>query len=125
MENLNPGQISDPRKEGLKEGLRQLNNDQLLTVINYKGEMVLDTYNYKDGCFCPLAIGLGIDKIIKEPTHEKVFTILSELGYKVYNTRGIPGEFYTTDRRRDLIIAANEVLRERGVLSFSYTLELK
>ena len=105
--------IEDPRKTGLKEGLRQLTMQQLQRVIDYPGEMVLDTFNYEDGNFCPLAVALELDKKIIAPTHDKVFQHLTTLGYKVYNTRGISGDFYTTNRKEDLIIAANEVLQEK------------
>ena len=103
----------DPRKTGLKNGLRQLTVVQLERVINYPGEMVLDTYNYENGKFCPLAIGVGIDQWMKEPTHDKVFGTLTLLGYKVYNTRGIEGKFYTDHRLEDLLEAAREVLQEK------------
>lgn len=101
----------DERKEGLKRGLRQLNKDELIRVIEYPGEMCLDTYNYADGKFCPLAIGVGLDNM-HEPTHDKVFTELTMMGFQIYNTRGIPGDFYREHRRRDLLIAAREVLQE-------------
>ncbi len=103
----------DPRKTGLKNGLRQLTIEQLQRVIDYPGEMVLDSYNYQDGKFCALAIGVGLDQTMIEPTHEKVFETLTGMGYKVYNTRGIPGEFYTTNRLEDLLEAAKEVLQEK------------
>lgn len=103
----------DLRKIGLKNGLRQLTVEQLKQVINYSGDMVLDEVNYKDGKFCPLAIAVGLDKTMENPTHEKVFDTLTDMGYSVYNTRGIPGEFYTTDRYNDLLIAAKEVLIEK------------
>jgi hypothetical protein len=103
----------DPRKIGLKNGLRQLNIIQLQKIINYPDEMVLDTYNYIDGKFCPLAIALELDKTMQLPSHEKVFNTLTNLGYKIYNTRGISGEFYTTDRKRDLLEATMEVLEEK------------
>lgn len=103
----------DPRKAGLKNGLRQLTVEQLQRVIDYPGEMVLDTYNYEDGKFCPLAVALELDKQITDPSHEKVFQVLTDLGYKVYNTRGVAGKFYTEDRKRDLLVATREVLREK------------
>lgn len=106
-------QSEDPRKVGLKNGLRQLTIEQLQRVINYKGEMVLDTYNYENGRFCPLAIALELDRKMTEPTHDKVFGFLTLLGYKVYNTRGIEGKFYTTNRAEDLLEAAKEVLQEK------------
>lgn len=103
----------DSRKTGLKNGLRQLTIAQLQRVITYPGEMVLDTYNYEDGKFCALAIALELDKTLVAPTHDKVFTELTNLGYSVYNTRGIEGEFYTTNRKEDLLEAALEVLQEK------------
>jgi hypothetical protein len=105
--------IEDPRKTGLKNGLRQLTIEQLKRVINYDGEMVLDEFNYHEGKFCPLAVGLELDKTIKYPTHDKVFGILTDSGYTVYNTRGIPGEYYTDNRKEDLLQAAKEVLAEK------------
>ena len=74
--------------------------------------MVLDTYNYQDGKFCPLAVALELDQTMQNPTHEKVFDALTNLGYKIYNTRGIVGEYYTDNRKEDLIQAVKEVLKE-------------
>lgn len=104
--------MEDPRKISLKNGLRQLTVEQLQRVIDYPGEMVLDSFNYEDGKFCPLAIGLNLDKKIENPTHNIVYETLVSMGYTVYNTRGIVGEFYTTNRQEDLIEAAKEVLAE-------------
>lgn len=103
----------DPRKTGLKNGLRQLTLKQLKRVIDYKEEMVLDNCNYENGKFCALAVGVGLDQTMKEPTHDKVFQTLTDMGYSVYNTRGIVGDFYTTNRKADLLAAANEVFEEK------------
>lgn len=103
----------DPRKTGLKNGLRQLNIRQLKRVIEYQGEMVLDEYNYYDGKFCPLAVALGLDRTMENPSHDRVFQALTDLGYDVYNTRGIVGKFYTDNRKEDLLEAAQEVLEEK------------
>lgn len=105
--------FEDPRKTGLKNGLRQLTVEQLQRVIDYPGEMVLDSCNYEDGKFCPLAVALELDKTMISPSHDKVFQTLTSMGYKVYNTRGIPGEFYTSNRLEDLLVAAKEVLQEK------------
>lgn len=103
----------DPRKIGLKAGLAQLTITQLKRVIDYAGEMLLDEFNYHDGKFCPLAIGLNLDETMSEPSHNKVYDKLDSLGYKVYNTRGIEGKFYTDNRKEDLLIAAHEVIEEK------------
>ena len=106
----------DPRKTGLKTGLRQLDNIQIQRVLDYPGEFVLDEFNYHEGKFCPLAVALELDKTMAEPTNEKVQNLLRSYGLKINNTRGIEGEFYTTNRLEDLRLAAQEVLLERGVL---------
>lgn len=105
--------MEDLRKTGLKNGLRQLTVEELKRVLNYEGEMVLDSFNYEDGKFCPLAIALGLDQSICNPTHDVVYNELVSRGYKVYNTRGIKGDFYTSNRRADLVSAAKEVLEEK------------
>ena len=108
--------MEDPRKTGLKNGLKQLTVGQLsrvLSKIRRKESMVLDSYNYEDGKFCPLAVALKLDETMEEPTHEKVFETLSQMGYEVYNTRGIQGTFYTTNREADLEEAAMEVYMEK------------
>lgn len=103
----------DPRKAALKRGLRQLSIEQLRRVIDYEGDMVLDHCNYDDGMFCPLAVGLGIDKIMHDPTDAKVTIVLTTLGYDIYNTRGVPGEFYQhPNRLRDLLEVAREIVQE-------------
>lgn len=48
-----------------------------------------------------------------DPTDEKVYDTLVSMGYSVRNTRGIKGDFYTTDRVNDLIAAAKEVMAEK------------
>jgi hypothetical protein len=106
-------ETEDPRKIGLKSGLHQLTFAQLKRVIEYANEMILDEFNYKDGLFCPLAIGLNIDETMIEPSHNKVYEKLNSLGYKVNNTQGIDGSFYTVNRKEDLLIAAREVMAEK------------
>jgi hypothetical protein len=104
--------MEDPRKTGLKNGLRQLKIEELQKVINYQEEMVFDTYNFENGKFCALAVGVGLETM-PDPTHEKVFHELVNRGYKVYNTKGISGNFYTKNRKQDLLEAATEVLNEK------------
>lgn len=106
---------SDPRKEGLKEGLRQLTVDQLLRVQSFPAKkLLLDELNYENGKFCPLAVGVGLDQFVKDPSQEKIYAILALAGYKINNTRGKSGTFYTTNRLSDLYLALYEVLEEKG-----------
>ena len=105
--------IEDARKTALKKGLRQLTLEQLERVACYPHPMALDKFNYLEGKFCPLAVGLGLHEIVREPTQEKVYAILALAGYTVNNTWEVEGNFYTTDRDRDLKIALSEVMLEK------------
>lgn len=89
--------------------------DQLRRVLDYEGELCLDEQNHRDGKWCPLAVGLGLDRIWgpeRGPSHESVYVVLTTLGYRIGQTRGVAGEFYTTDRAGDLRRAVKEVLEE-------------
>lgn len=108
----------DPRKVALKNGLRQLTLKQLYRVMDKIYATVgtgvcLDEYSYEDGKFCPLAIGVGLDEAFKDPSNEKVFAVLVLMGYSVFNTRNVKGEFYTKNRLQDLITATVEVIEEK------------
>lgn len=104
----------DLRHIALKNGLRQLTNEQIERVLKTPSDQIcLDDGNFINGKFCPLAIALDLPAIIKEPTDDKVHAVLTMLGYKVNNTRGVVGNFYTTNRLQDLVHAALDVLEER------------
>lgn len=105
--------VEDPRKAGLRRGLCQLTNEQLCAALAVPN-VVVDTFNYCDGNFCPLAVGIGLQKTMTDPTHEKVRLDLERRGFKVNNTKGIKGTFYTTDRDRDWRLLAHEIILARG-----------
>lgn len=105
--------VEDERKTGILNGLRQLSIEQLERIKRFKGAMCYDKFNYKDGMFCPLAIGLGLDQIVKEPTQEKVYAIMALAGFSINNTWGKQGQFYTNSRDTDLRSAVEEVLTEK------------
>ena len=105
--------MEDPRKTGLKRGLEQLTLEQLQRLRAWEGPLVLDNVNYKEGQFCPLAVALDLPRTLASPSDEAVVQHLTGLGLSVYNTRGIVGKFYTSDRRRDLFEALDEVIKNR------------
>jgi len=107
----------DLRKSGLKNGIRQLETNQIVRTLTYDGKMAMDHGNYVDGKFCPLAIGAGLDRLEWKipPSDSAVTAMLHLLGFKVNNTRGIKGKFFRKNRERDYRLAAGEVLKERGI----------
>lgn len=106
--------MEDSRKTALKNGLRQLSIDQLQRVKDYDRPMALDNGNYVDGLFCPLAVGVGLDHWVVNPTNLAVSSILRSGGLKINNVSGVDGEFYQHPHRdRDLRIALEEVMAEK------------
>lgn len=105
--------VDDPRKAGLRRGLCQLTNDQIVQALAVPN-VVVDTWNYHEGNFCPLACGVGLHRTMTDPTHEKVLDDLERRGFKVNNTRGIKGTFYTTDRDADWRLLGHEIILARG-----------
>lgn len=102
----------DDRKTAIKNGLRQLSPENLRRLLAYDKEMVLDHYNYSNGKFCPLSVALGLNELCVKWTNEKMQSVILALGYKISNTRGIKGAFYTENRLADLKVACEEVLAE-------------
>lgn len=114
--------VEDPRKVALKEGLRQLRPHELWRLIEWVeggGAVLLDRdeegrANYDGQMYCPLAVAVRMHEGLPYDSDESVYKILTGwFGLKVYNTRGVKGEFYTTERRRDLLVAAREVMAEK------------
>lgn len=107
--------MTDARQEGLRAGLEQLTTEQLLRVFHYPKPMAVDHGNYVDGHYCPLAVGLGLHELMQgDVTCDRVHAVMTMMGYKVNNTRGKEGMFYTDARERDLLTMILQILRERG-----------
>jgi hypothetical protein len=120
----------DARKAALKEGIRQLRKfeiQRLIAHVEAGYPILLDrtdaghanyTRDNRGDVYCPLAVAVGLPiqpKAMSLFTDEGVAKFLTErCGFKIYNTRGVQGEFYTANRRDDLLVAAREVLSERS-----------
>lgn len=119
----------DNRYIALKRGLNQLNNNQLKEILykeNHK-QILCDNYNYDEKLklWCPLAIGLKVDKKIglyttKPVTNDLAKKIITMEGKK-YNIcfnlnplRGIKGDFFSTNRIEDLLKTCEDILIERN-----------
>ena len=111
----------DPRKTALKDGLRQLRPYEIRRLIDHaeRGGVLLDRddygrANFSSGMYCPLAVATDCWNATLATSDDRVAQFLTEgCGFRIYNTRGVVGEFYTTNRREDLLLAAREVLAEK------------
>lgn len=112
--------VNDPRRVAIKNGLNQLNTNQLQRILDTPAEqMVFDTYNYDEstGKYCPLATGLGFPdtyKSIVPMTDAELKRIILDWGYFLNEMSRIPGRFYTSNRAEDAVEIVRELIRERG-----------
>jgi nicotinamide riboside kinase len=111
----------DRRYQIMKGRLESLTVDQLRRLIEYPGEIVCDTYNYDGENFCALAIAFEVPKLLEGQvlTNDVVRSKIIEIGssqipgFIIDPTKGVAGDFYTVDRRADLIGLAREVLNRK------------
>ena len=61
-----------------------------------------------------MAIGVGVTDTRHEKTNEAVSKMILDLGYTNTSPSGIPGEFFTENRKQDLLELINEIFRERN-----------
>lgn len=95
----------DARYRAVWNRLSKLTADQLQLIVDNIDRVCLDTFNYDEEkkTFCPLAIAHGLHGWLKNPTDEIVQGVLAEHYAPVNILKGVPGEFYTTNRREDLL----------------------
>lgn len=108
----------DPRWAALTRGLDQLDDSHLARLwraVSEREPLLLDNGNYdpESGLWCPLAVALDVPRFIAERgrvplTAEEGRDVLTEVGsskipgFSTNPISGIPGTFYTSDRRADL-----------------------
>lgn len=73
-----------------------------------------DEFNYDaiNHTFCPIAIAMGLDDITN-PTNETVQQIIGRRFHPVNILKGVPGTFYTTNRRQDLLSVCEAAVRQK------------
>lgn len=105
----------DKRYQAIKERLSLLSNEELERIVDNIDKVLFDTYNYKDGKYCPLAIAMELDLTIDNPTQEKIATEIGERFFIVNILKGIKGDFYTNNRKEDLLYIINKILSKRKI----------
>jgi hypothetical protein len=111
----------DRRYELFYERLHGLTIEQLRRLIDYRDDIVCDTYNYDGRRFCALAVALDIPKLMagrtltQDTVRAKIVEIASRQipGFLINPTKGVSGTFYTTNRKEDLLTLARQVLNEK------------
>lgn len=110
--------MEDARYRAVWNRLSKLTIPQLARIIDNIDKVCFDTYNFDEveKTFCPLAIAHGLDKCLSNPTNEIVQEELARHYKPVNILKGVPGKFYTTNRRADLLAICELLIRlHRGV----------
>lgn len=96
---------NDARYRAIYDRLSKLTEEQLQLIIDNIDRVCFDTYNFDEAnkTFCPLAIAHGLHEGLLNPTDQWVQEILSLYYTPVNVLKGVPGSFYTTNRRTDLL----------------------
>lgn len=116
-----PAFWADARYRAVWNRLSKLTETQLQRIIDNIDKVCLDTYNFDpmEKTFCPLAIAHGLDQCLSNPTDESVQAELAKHYTPVNILKGVPGTFYTTNRRADLLAICKLLIRLRRGLDKS------
>lgn len=108
----------DARLELFRGRLNLFSVEELNEIVENIDSICLDTFNYDEAnkTFCPIAVAMGLHKIIDNPTDD----IVSEHIALVFNPpnalKGVKGKFYTNSRREDLLNLCLELIKEKSKL---------
>lgn len=97
------------------ERLGSLPIEGVVRIRNNVDKVCFDTFNYdaRTKKFCPLAIGLGLDNTIPNPSNENVSRVIGRFFQPVNALKGVKGTFYTANRKEDLLAVCDEVINGR------------
>lgn len=105
----------DKRYELFRERLMSLSLDEICRIKDDIDVVCFDSFNYDPQTqkYCPLAIGMNLHNIIPSPTDEIIQEEISKRFVPANALKGIDGNFYTVNRRDDLLRLCDEVIIEK------------
>lgn len=109
--------MSDARYNVFKERLNALSTEEVKRIQSKIDSICFDTFNFDSETqkFCPLAIGMNLHQTVKNPTNKLIVAEIGKRFNPVNALKGVKGNFYTENRREDLITICEKVLNERSV----------
>jgi len=111
--------MSDQRYIVLKNRLNTLSSEQLLTLlktlVKTPEKVCFDEFNYDETnkSYCPLAIAYQLNDSIENPTNDKITQELSKYFEPVNVIKGVEGDYYTENRKDDIIDVIFEILQNK------------
>ena len=109
---------TDQRFENIYNALNALRDQQIWNILLYEGEMCYDTYNFDPNTkrYWPFAVALGVPKAndIETMTDQLCKEKIREEGFDTNPMSGVLGEFYTTNRKKDIELVCWIILSEQS-----------
>lgn len=108
--------MKDNRYQFIKKRLLALTLTEVQRIKDNIDKVCFDTFNFDSSTetFCPLAIGMNLHNTIDNPTDELVAEAISKRFTPVNVLKGVEGNFYRENRREDLLILCEEVIKLRS-----------
>lgn len=106
------GATNDSRYILMRERLSCLSKEELQSIVDNIDIILFDTYNFKNGKFCPMGVALG-GHYLNNPTNETIKSLIESRFQPANMLKGIEGIFYhgnDQERKKDLLSLCNELL---------------
>lgn len=103
----------DLRYKLIRERLSSLTKTELQKIIDNIDDVCLDEYNFdsENNKYCPLAMAMNLETI-SNPTDEKIKAEIGKRFQPVNIIKGVVGNFYTNNRKENLINLCKELIDE-------------
>lgn len=90
--------------------------EELNEIVENIDLICFDTLNYDEAekKFCPIAVAMGLHKILDNPTDEIVSEHIALVFRPPNALKGVEGTFYTDNRREDLLKLCLELIKEKS-----------
>ncbi len=113
--NNNTLQKNDQRYILAKERLESCTTEELQRILDNLDITCWDTFHFdKDNkTFCPIAIAMNLHNVLNNPTNEEVKEQMKNRFGVANIFKGTPGNFYTTNRKEDMINLCTAIINSR------------
>ena len=106
--------MSDRRYLLIKERLCKLTRVEIQRILDNVELLCTDTLNFdvEKQTYCPLALGMNLHETVKSPTDESIKQQIAKRFFPVNIIKGVEGDFYTKNRKADIINVCKEILND-------------
>lgn len=101
----------DERFKIIRDRLSTLTREEIQRIVDKVDLLCLDTFNYDEGKYCPLAVAMNLHQTVDNPTDQKIRAAIATRFTPVNVISGVEGNFYRENRKDDILKICNEILK--------------